>query len=433
MTDTRKDSDRHYLAYREAIVNDKLEIRSTADSPEETIVDTIEISIDNKNWIKLSDFLLNNNWNKTIVDAVNSNHENIKPHEISLAEQKAVSDYVADAGPYANIKSLFDPKYDLHNYNGINKISLETVKRYLKTLVLMQSAYNKARIANTAKAPEVYRNIYILDKEISGDPTNDGSFVQANSVASTTSDRSVYSHRNIKLTIQSGNDGIPLEQIITDPNLRKRIEKSEKELFLGVRPLFISRGPQQKSEQPQQNSNQTEFKLTQVTRRAQDVIIARKCKYRVKRGKKNSFNQIAELLQTETSPIFTIYKDPPIAFLENFQHNYSKENSFDPSLNSKKFIMEFCQSIDGAAKLGDYEIVYLALNAIIKQSAASHGLLNQLQQVFINAKSTNSVNIVDTMQKALDEIESKASSTQFTMPEDPSNNNTMPYNSKYNK
>lgn len=267
----RKPSAHPYAAYREAIINDRLHIRSTA-SEENTTINTIEISIDNKSWIKLYDFLLNNNWGKTLVAAQPTAKEpNIKPHEISEIEQSAVLAYVEDAGPYRNIKNLFNPDFNLEDSASDKKFSLATLKKYLKLLIYMQSAYNKAALAKPNSSIEVYRNIEDAKGEIVGDINKSRSVIIAQSVASTTRSKIPYSDRKVKLAIRSGSDAIPLHEIITSPRLlaMKVVIESEQENFMGVRPVFISLG---KKINDQEESNQNVYDLVHVSRKTQAAI-----------------------------------------------------------------------------------------------------------------------------------------------------------------
>ena len=262
-----------YLKYRDAMIHDKILIRSTLPI-EKATMDNIEISTDNNTWIKLHDFLVNNNWEKTLIDAPTKDDPTIKPHQISLTEQKAVLEYVGDGSSYQSMKNIFNPEYPLKGtLNGLGKISLESIKKYLKLLIYMQSAYNKARIANPGSSVEVYRNINDPKGELAGELKQPGSLVTARSVASTTRDRNVYQSRNTKLTIKQGSDAIPLENILTNSQLLEQVTHSEKENFMGVRPLFISRGKKNIISSEVKEFEQTEFELVHVTRKAQKGIV----------------------------------------------------------------------------------------------------------------------------------------------------------------
>ncbi|OGT46791.1 MAG: hypothetical protein A3E83_03825 [Gammaproteobacteria bacterium RIFCSPHIGHO2_12_FULL_41_20] len=264
-----------YLAYRIAIINDEIHIRSSAIYKDDVTISDIEISIDNQHWIKLHDFLLHNNWEKTIAwekaipkekamswekvfakvpqwipgaNTPSSAHPIPPPPtlftsmrnpkdsaNITAAEAKAVAIYVNDSMDYKHIKDLFNPQHKIPLCSN----TLDDIKKNLKLLILMQSAYNKARIAQPRSSVEVYRNIDSTQDEVVGNIDQPGSLITVQSVASTTRSPKPYNSRKIKIKIRAGSDAIPLEII---NKMLAHHQGEEQENFMGVRPTFITLG-----------------------------------------------------------------------------------------------------------------------------------------------------------------------------------------------
>lgn len=205
----------------EAILTGKVKIEGLQ-NPDAKVKD-LSLVLDSNKSIPLHKFLTENDWDHTIVGETN---------DISLEEQEAVVDYVDDCGPYRTLSSFFNPEFNLippDNNLQNKKCSEEDVIRYLKIIIRMQSAYNKARIKNPQSSEEVYHNFDNLNL--------DKGFYQPWGITSTTRDKGKFSHRPAKLVVRKNSDAIPVEKIVTDSELAKSLP-DEKENFMGIRPIF---------------------------------------------------------------------------------------------------------------------------------------------------------------------------------------------------
>lgn len=242
----------------------------------------LEIVLDGEtSGIRIDEFLLNNDWNRTIVAVSGKRPENNSYSEISYEEQEAVTTYVKDSLHYTMLKSYFQ-----HHFNNplflvysptplsanarqeILQNKIDTVRENLKLLVCMQSAFNKARIKYPHSSEEVYRDIaargiaYEIakpkDKRFEKHEEANTAFVEGNtvvqmiSVASTARRKSetpsepprAYAGRDTRFVILKGSDAIPLRYLIDEakyPELWEYVKVDERENFLGIRPAFFVR------------------------------------------------------------------------------------------------------------------------------------------------------------------------------------------------
>ncbi|GEM_PF-4290169 len=119
-----------FIKYRKAIIDDEIEIRLNPNT-KETLVRNLQISLPGGAWISLSDFLHQNNWDKTIVG---------DSSKISAEEEYGVFRHVKGSDWQA-MKKLFnqDANYKTDLDLRSNK-DIVTFKIFLKNLILMQSA-----------------------------------------------------------------------------------------------------------------------------------------------------------------------------------------------------------------------------------------------------------------------------------------------------
>jgi hypothetical protein len=264
------------LKFRLAIVDKKIKIRFNSLLMQDVELAIIGTENEPNAWVNMHALLMSNDWDTTFIG---------KYDEISYAEEIAVLLYVSDTNDYVKVKGLFFPNTELDGYidGGIASLSSSLIgdekgliekhlRFYLNNLILMQSAYNKARmlayskkqagdeIFSTEMGVEVYRNVNDGKHEMQGYYSIPGSTVIAASVASTTKDKAVYNNRNVKFIIEAGNEAIPLFDIIQNKKLRSTVIVSEQEHFLGVRPIFIAL-----DNKPNPDATQIEYKLHHVS------------------------------------------------------------------------------------------------------------------------------------------------------------------------
>jgi hypothetical protein len=226
-----------YLKYREAILADQINYKFKEGQP--SLVKNLLISIDNQTtWIPMIDFLHQNDWDNTMVG---------DSDKISEAEQDGVISHIIGSRWEPQMK-LFNGELNFEKDRILSRI-LPQMNESLKNIIYMQSAFNKARIqikrekqidpaSNPDSGVAIYRGLRYsdVDHEIKGSIAQ-RQFVNTASITSTTRDKTRF-ERDVQLTIDSGNDAVPLEKMITDPSKRDFIQKNERENFLGVRPKF---------------------------------------------------------------------------------------------------------------------------------------------------------------------------------------------------
>jgi len=247
-----------------------------------------------KQGIRLDQFLLKNDWDKTLV-AVRGERDDDNSHtKISYVEQQAVNIYVEKYNEHhVQLKKYFDPKEALVFYDGEYpdlvrekykkeiKQKLESIRKDLKTLICLQSAFNKARIQHPHASEEVYRDIQAV--RLAHEMTNhevlaDGrGVVQAISGVSTArrdtrrpdEPPAAYFSRNTRFVISKGSDAIPLSLLLNKekyPELYTGVVDSENESSLGLRPTFFVRNkPTDKQDKKKDSATKFQYTLEHIT------------------------------------------------------------------------------------------------------------------------------------------------------------------------